>query len=520
MTEVKLTSVGGVNRTFNVPDDDACTFYKGIAQEVVTVPYPDTVTLVCDKGSVQYSVNERGGTLCIFEVKGTNTISGLAASEFPHKKLALADWVTAEKQRESRFRQLNNALEGEGSYKFYELEPGDEEGTVKATWGRVSALGGSAEAIRATIYDNVGAAWMKYYEKISKGYHDLTEIYLETEEEIDEPEEDDAVERKVNVYAVALYKILSEQVTSALSYTMENTHITQNMIKASQETLNKLYKMKVETKEDLEAFNTELLNLMLYCPRKVYDMKEWRVNTKADIKKTLEREQDLVDAMQGKLTMQKNESRRQKAAVKANKDALQYGTEPFTAMDITIGPVSDEIRGKILNKLPGELKSKVANIYRVDSKAHRERFEKYLKDNNLTKKDIKTLWHGSRNENWLSIIEKGLMIHPNAKITGKMFGYGIYFAPSALKSWGYTSYTGSYWAKGGQNLAFMGLYQCAYGKPYHPGNSWGEQYDAAFMKRHGCNCLHAQRGDCSLRNDEIVFYSEAAMYLSYIVEFH
>ena len=67
----------------------------------------------------------------------------------------------------------------------------------------------------------------------------------------------------------------------------------------------------------------------------------------------------------------------------------------------------------------------------------------------------KFLWHGSKNENWLNILGTGLKLNPNATITGKMFGKGIYFAPSATKSAGYTSMTGSYWANGRSNRAFM-----------------------------------------------------------------
>jgi len=38
-------------------------------------------------------------------------------------------------------------------------------------------------------------------------------------------------------------------------------------------------------------------------------------------------------------------------------------------------------------------------------------------------------FHGSRNENWWNIIKNGLQLNPNAKITGKMLGHGIYLAP-------------------------------------------------------------------------------------------
>lgn len=515
MVKVNLTSVGGKEKTFSVSTQDENKFYKKIAQEVCDVPYPDTVTVVTPMGKVVYSLINRSGSLCVSEV--SNNITGLKDGEFPHRKLAFADWVTAGR-RQSAFSGLNESQMGMGSYKFYELEPTDD-GEVKATWGSMRSIGGSFDAPHSCTYPT-RMAWIKYSEKVKKGYFDLTDVYLETEDDYEEEISESEPEKKANIYAVALYRVLADQVSGALEYQMADTHITKAMIKASQETLNELYQMNIDTDEDLEKFNKTLLKLMLVCPRKVYSMKDWRAVDKDSVKDILEREQDLVDAMNGKLTMQRNKKASEKKALKERTAKLEKGTEPFTALGINVGPVSAEVKSKILHMLPADLQSKVANVYRVDSKKHRERFQKYLKDNNLTKSDIKTLWHGSRNENWLSIIEKGLMIHPNAKINGKMFGYGIYFAPSAQKSWGYTSYCGSYWAQGNQSLAFMGLYQCAYGKPYHPNGSWGNQYDQKFMKSHGCNCLHTQRHDCGLRNDEIVFYDEAAMYLSYIVEFH
>ena len=62
-------------------------------------------------------------------------------------------------------------------------------------------------------------------------------------------------------------------------------------------------------------------------------------------------------------------------------------------------------------------------------------------------------------------IVNSLKLNPNAIITGKMFGHGIYFASSAMKSWNYTSYQGTSWQHGSSDCAFMGLYATAYGTP-------------------------------------------------------
>eukprot|EP00698_Gefionella_okellyi_P009575 TRINITY_DN2447_c0_g1_i4.p1 TRINITY_DN2447_c0_g1~~TRINITY_DN2447_c0_g1_i4.p1 ORF type:complete len:665 (-),score=89.16 TRINITY_DN2447_c0_g1_i4:160-2154(-) len=46
------------------------------------------------------------------------------------------------------------------------------------------------------------------------------------------------------------------------------------------------------------------------------------------------------------------------------------------------------------------------------------------------------LWHGSRIGNWMSILKNGLRLDPpqGAKISGKMLGYGLYFADYVAKS--------------------------------------------------------------------------------------
>ena len=48
--------------------------------------------------------------------------------------------------------------------------------------------------------------------------------------------------------------------------------------------------------------------------------------------------------------------------------------------------------------------------------------------------------------------------------------------------------------------------------------SSGGQYTQDQLKRLGKNCVHAHAGQY-LYNDEVVFYSESAMLLNYIVEF-
>lgn len=55
---------------------------------------------------------------------------------------------------------------------------------------------------------------------------------------------------------------------------------------------------------------------------------------------------------------------------------------------------------------------------------------------------------------------KGPLLRPQGVIiTGKAFGNGIYFAPRAKKSIGYSSLRGAYWTGGMQNKGYLAVYK-------------------------------------------------------------
>lgn len=266
--------------------------------------------------------------------------------------------------------------------------------------------------------------------------------------------------------------------------------ITEGMITESKRLLEILYNTK-----GLEEFNSILKELLAVCPRKVWKVDSLLAASPADIPKIVQREEDLVMAMQ----------------VVKGKNVLSDVFDNFQKENIIVSEASREKREKVLELLSPDLRLKVLNVYRVIPKDQEKKFKKYVKDRNIS--EIKSLWHGSRNENWLSIVENGLLLHPNAVITGKMFGNGIYFASNAKKSWGYTS--GGFWTReAGSYTRFMGLYATAYGNPLN--------VECAHSYSEGTigdkNCVHAYAGR-QLCNDEIIFYNESAMLLTYLVEF-
>jgi poly [ADP-ribose] polymerase len=232
-----------------------------------------------------------------------------------------------------------------------------------------------------------------------------------------------------------------------------------------------------------------------------------------DFNKIIHREQDLLDVMKGQVV--------QKQIV----DKAEEDDEPINNITVleALGLEFDECSKDDIATIKvalGSCADKFHKAWKVKNIKTQARFDKFVEDNNI--KDVRLLFHGSRNENWWSIIQSGLVLRPtNAIITGKMFGIGSYFSPTARKSLGYTSLTGSYWAKGNSVSGFMALMSVAYGKPYdvYSFNSdfYSLDYDRLQKKCAGANCLHAHAGSM-LRNDEIVIYKEEQSTIKYLVE--
>lgn len=384
--------------------------------------------------------------------------------------------------------------------KYYEMIPNGDSFTVK--YGRIGASAQVA-SYSASQFDK------KYNEKIKKGYVDQTElrkdlIKIEKKEKKDKylPIAEETTKRLIDfLQEVARQKI-------AENYTVSSESVTQAMINEAQTVLN-----KIANEKDKEEFNKKLLTLFNILPRKMYDVNAFLAKSgdKEEFSKIYIREQELLNVMRGQVVQHTIDEQ-------INEDVEEPQQTILEALGLEIEPIN-EIDERIILKELGEIKDKFYMGWKVKNIKTSNKFEEHLKTS--IHKNKKLLWHGSRNENWMSIISNGLILNPNAVITGKMFGQGIYFAPKSRKSFGYTSYDGSYWARGNSKRAFMGLYEVHYGNPYIVSDFSSRFYDYNFdkLKQNGnYDCLHADSTKGMLRNDEIVVYREDQVNIKYLVE--
>ena len=314
------------------------------------------------------------------------------------------------------------------------------------------------------------------------------------------------IENKVIAEIVERLQSMARKAISE-NYTISSNKVTQAMVDEAQTILTSLL-----TIEDRTKFNETLLKLFTVIPRKMGSVRNYIAQDDTQFAKIISREQDLLDIMKGQVV--------QKQVIEEVKDDKPINDKTILEqLGLEFEECSAEDIATIRVAL-GSCSDKFHKAWKVKNIKTQKRFDKFVKDNNI--KDVRLLFHGSRNENWWSIINSGLVLRPtNAVITGKMFGYGIYYAPKARKSLGYTSLSGSYWANGSSSSGFMALMDVAYGKPYdvHSFDSkyYNFNYEALQRACPGANCLHAHEGQM-LRNDEIIVYKEEQCTIKYLVE--
>lgn len=387
------------------------------------------------------------------------------------------------------------------SNKYYNCFP--EGDKFKVQYGRV-------DSTKTERYYPMSKWESQIKSKIKKGYQDVTDLKKDLVQEISAAHPENTYKEIDNLAVRAIVEKLQSLAHETIrkNYTVKASTVTQDMVDTAQKLIDSLTALTIT----VEEFNKTLLKLFTVIPRKMGNVRDYLANNTDDFARIISKEQGLLDVMRGQIYVKQEEINTTKNVKKHQTILEEFGIE----MEEVTPEEEDMIK-----KLMDESSSKFKKAWRVKNLKTQERFDAFVKDNGIT--DTRLLFHGSRSENFWSIIKTGLVLRPtNAVITGKMLGMGIYFAPKCKKSIGYTSLHGSYWAGGNDNRAYMALFDIAYGTPYDiyrfDSKYYGLDYDKLQELKPGANCVHAHADKGMLRNDEIVVYEEEQTTIKYLVE--
>jgi poly [ADP-ribose] polymerase len=386
--------------------------------------------------------------------------------------------------------------------KYYEMK-GNASGPYEnftSTYGRVDKTG--------TSRTYGGGNWDKLYNsKLKKGYKDVTQLHLSpatNQQSTIQVEHNDIKVRRIFEY---LYDAANGALKQAYSGSIQN--VTHAMIREAQGHLNELADLL--QRGQWSQFNRTLLELYQVIPRQMAKVQSHLLNTqygdddaKTAASSLLGIEQDLLQTLSGQVT------------VNQVKDDVPQ-TDLLSLLGLDAYGINTQ-QEKYIKQMMGDVKDSYHSAVAVVNKTTRQRFTDWV--NKSKDKTVKDLWHGSRSENWTSIMQSGLVLYPtSAVITGKMFGYGLYFAPLARKSGGYTSLRGSHWTNGDSNRGYIALYQVHTGDSWYPnGRGSYEQVKEKDMLKKGKDSLWARASRGWLYNDEVIVYNHAQCDLQYIVE--
>lgn len=403
--------------------------------------------------------------------------------------------------REEKRRTLKCLNPEHNSYKYYTIW--HEGGQTLVEYGRVGVEGTGTNAEKRFTgsyrYPD-DMYWIKYYEKIAKGYRDYTHN-MESEVVVGRKKKEEVTEIYPSKEYEKLYTYLRNYTKNHLRGMMSTE--TRDRITTRDIVEARKYLLKMSKTKDIRQFNTFLKEVLLLIPRYSERISDMMASTERDFQKILDREEDLIQAVEGIIIDSKNV-----VTPKKESDPLGCKIEKLSKEDW-------EIVNRAVNYKGAYKEVEVVEAYKLTTS----------KSFNPQGYATEFLWHGSRTENWISIIKNGLTTRPSSNVIthGSMFGSGLYFAPNPYKSYGYTSAITAYWTRGDYKKSaygVMALCEVAVGKSYIPDS--GGDYTKSYLEKKGFQSLWAKGKKTRmyrsyLKNDEVVIYSDNQVRIRYIV---
>lgn len=379
--------------------------------------------------------------------------------------------------------QINLVFVSEDNHnKFYYMTDLGN-GKFKAEWGRIGTTGQTME-YPILMWD------AKLQDKLKKGYTQMAatvKVNRASDIKIADPE----------VKKLIQYLIKSAKTTLEASYQMTAGAVTQAQIDTAQALLNKASRLAKNGQHTQAEINSILKELYQAIPRRMTDTRKYFLRDDYQLPflmELLQAEQNLLDTLESQ----------------SDKNSRKVSLEAF-GLDIQVASQADR------DLIASATDFKVGNqrIFKVTNKTTEAAFK--------GGKKTRLLYHGSRNSNWLAVLQKGLRIRPaGVQATGSMFGDAIYFANKAGKSLGYTSLKGSYWASGAEPVGYLAIFEVATGKEWpllkdQRYQNWMNKIDSNRVKKEGFDSVFA-KGGADLKNDEYVIYDSSRATIRFLIE--
>lgn len=390
--------------------------------------------------------------------------------------------------------------------KFYNMTPAGTSEFL-AEWGRIGESRVQKKTYPTADWDRI------YKEKTKKGYEDVTHLFLEA---ATKKTFKDITDTQVSQLVTKLLAYSKKSVQE--NYTISSEAVTASQVSEAQGLLNELAPL-ISIGAEKDVINKSLLRLYSIIPRRMKNVRNHLVSVdqvQSDdeltvIRTLVDNEQKTLDVMSGQVQMQTNTS------------DTETEQSILDVLGVTIEVGADSDRDFVRNMMQGDGRE-LRQVYLVKHlsgyQQYTDRMMRILSDKTTNPKTEK-FWHGSRNENWISILQSGLKIRPsNAVLTGSMFGDGIYYADKYRKSAGYSSLAGAYWTGGNSKTAFLAVMNVHVGKQLevlrHSSDCY--RFNAEYLRNKGNYDSVFAKGGADLRNNEYIVYQENQSTIHYLVE--
>jgi len=392
-----------------------------------------------------------------------------------------------------------------------------DDGTVKATWGRVGYDGDSGEWQGGQSYLD-----KKIKEKLKKGYTELKTVGNVTASQGSGASVKDAdlhsiaktqlikssnptLERLIKRFVDAnVHKITSStQITYNSSTGLFATPLGIVTMEGLTDARNLLAELAPRVRNrrfgaDADALLSKYLRLI---PQHL-GMGRFSTETVIPDDNAIQKQNDLIDSLESSYQAMQNTPALKADGKKAAEQVFQVDLDVLT--DFAERARLENFFEKSKKRMHGYDNIRVKEIFKVGIHDMDRAYELSLKPN-------QEVFHGTSQANCLSILKSGLKVSPpsTAAIAGKMFGNGIYGAINSTKSLGYTF---GRWGQGGTGDAgWLFICEFAMGKTEVVYNS------KSSGASRGYDSIWAKAGQ-ALHNDELIVYRNGQVKIKYLLE--